>query len=498
MSLRIRLAPKVTDISRKDSGTVIFDSIFMTALSALLGLRSMAGLRPTRWSTVMNQIQEKALDTLVLDSSFAEGGVLKLPIPQTVGQFLAVTLALPQDKLLVVLDVPPIRAAVVTSVRLTASGTVDKSFGDEGVVEVSFDDFESNLIAIVTGITPWGEGWLTQFNFEYGSAFGVGVIRQYSDGKLDTSFGEGGKSFINIARFGIPGAAPANEVFDQRGRRSALENTSVANGRAGASAVELADGKIILKANIAVGNGSTGVVLRLDKNGLLDTTFNNEGFVLVKPLGIDHESSTAISVAAQLDGKVLVCGSLKRRGFDLYDAYVARFDAVGEVDPHFGSNGVVVVSEPSFPFWDFRDVAVRESNNTIVLVGAAEDGTDASGLIVVLNASGTFNLIFNQGKPLLSNFQNRSLVWTHCSLALSQGLIIVSGDFGLWGAGEHPVDIARYTWNGALDSWGSYGESNLNEASLGVTSAESNKVVVWGSPRVAGSFDSGWLLRYLA
>lgn len=127
----------------------------------------------------------------------------------------------------------------------------------------------------------------------------------------------------------------------------------------------------------------------------------------------------------------------------------------------------------------------------------------AAGMILVLNASGSFNQVFNDGQPLYSNVGARGSSWRCCEIQ-DNGAIVVSGGGGIDGHTHRTVVIARILPDGTLDpafngkGWTQYKhdppqDPESNDSGRMKTTAD-GRVVLCGFSDV----DGGWVLRYLA
>ncbi len=167
--------------------------------------------------------------------------------------------------------------------RLHADGTLDSSFNSSGGVGLGGTDNYVNSVAV----QPDGKlvigGAFTRVNRSTAnSATGVNrIARLNTVGTLDTAFNSSGG-------VGLGGA-----------------NNTVS------SMIVQADGKLLISGSFTSVNGSalsttTGVnrIARLAADGMLDTAFNSNGGV-----GLGGANNSVFSVAAQADGKSVLCGS---------------------------------------------------------------------------------------------------------------------------------------------------------------------------------------------
>ncbi|TFB40195.1 hypothetical protein [Pseudomonas sp. F01002] len=451
----------------------------------------------------MTQIQSAARPG-TLDPSFGEKGVLKLSIPGASGKLPGAVLALPDNKLLVVIQsqTPKIFVSVA---KLNADGTPDDQFGVGGVVNVILPDHE---MEILRGFTPLADGgWLISGQYRQGMV----VLRQRKDGKLADNFGEGGVLLLpNRPGSDSEWSDTKGIEAHRHGENSAEQAPKAMMSGAVASLAEDPDGKIILAKYHWDASGNSGqAVLRLNADGSPDKSFNGTGFAYIDLGGITTNYITIVAVAVQANGRVLVCGNFQSETDPLV-AFVTRFDAQGRVDPEFNRGRPLILSPANMLWTELRAIKVNESDGRIVAVGLAiREDRQNTGLIVVLNASDSFNRVFNEGQPLFSNMLPQGLRWDKCALQ-ANGAFIVSGSGGDGYVSKDLCAVtARYLPDGSLDAdfndgdgYSVFLEEGLFTATQDMTVMGDGRIVLCGNywvdaepwPDVIG----GWVLRYLA
>ncbi|RON47125.1 delta-60 repeat domain-containing protein [Pseudomonas frederiksbergensis] len=462
-----------------------------------------------------NKLQPVSAGTL--DPSFGKQGVLEFPVPAISALEPLAILNLPNNKLLVALSLVSEEGGIAIA-RLHENGTFDLEFGENkhGFVEVLFDGLHEST---VWGLTPLADGgWLVLGQYSklpaepgFPMDGGLFLVRQRADGSLDASFGQNGIQLLSYFTIGYPEGKSAGSI------RPAAKIFNAANQvTSGVGVVEQPDGKIVLATNTtntAAPIGMSGVVLRLNLDGSYDKTFNKTGYATIKLAGINHSWSEARGVAVQADGRVLVCGHFARKDFSPLHAFVTRLTSEGRVDTDFNNGQAVTVFEPKFYWHTFNAITVRESDGMIVAVGEARrsEYRKADGLIVALNPSGSFNLIFNDGKPLFSDPHHNGVLWRGCRVQ-KNGALIVVGITGNGYVGEELSAItARYLSNGTLDrdfnggqGYTVYLSDQGFTATKGMALYEDGRITVNGisrrflddSPLPIGA--GGWVVRYLA
>jgi uncharacterized delta-60 repeat protein len=267
--------------------------------------------------------------------------------------------------------------------RLTASGTLDPTFGHGGVVTTAFPQaadgagadavlVEANgdiLVggqALVPGTTR-NEPTVTQ-----------GALALYSSGgSLVSSFGNGGivqaaAISTDITTLGTDASGdvfvlPAHAEFSPAGQLdSSVTAEPITASSHGGDGVFLPNGQSLIAGTVGLGRGATDVqVQRFNANGSTDPTFSNPPFVYATPG--DHESPAAIAVAP--NGQIVAVGA-HFRGTSVFG--VARLNSTGSLDSGFANNGVLTTN---FQGDDIAEAVVVQPNGDIVAIGFSEDNT---------------------------------------------------------------------------------------------------------------------------
>ena len=168
--------------------------------------------------------------------------------------------------------------------RYNADGTLDTSFGDSGRVMTDVGISGSNA----TGVALQKDGKIVVAGYAVnnsGTDYDFACVRYNTDGKVDQSFGDGGKIMTSVGQ----GDGKANSVAVQ------------------------SDGKIIVAGSVYFGDvtvaGSVYVgdskfaVVRYDASGKLDMSFNAAGSVLTavgsgsKPPEAEEDNTPRVSMA---------------------------------------------------------------------------------------------------------------------------------------------------------------------------------------------------------
>jgi uncharacterized delta-60 repeat protein len=188
--------------------------------------------------------------------------------------------------------------------RYTRSGKLDSTFTGEG--------------AVVTGLGPnhggFGEALALQPDGKIvvvGFAdLGIGVVRYNRNGSLDQSFAGDGKLI----------------------RKFEGETTEVS------SVAIQPDEKIIVGAAAR----RDFVIMRLTRNGKLDSTFDGNGWVRTR---VTDNGDHVLDVAVEADGRILAAGYSRLRCCWSQNAAVVRYTRSGRLDRTFSGDGVATVTD---------------------------------------------------------------------------------------------------------------------------------------------------------
>ncbi|MBF7142736.1 MULTISPECIES: M10 family metallopeptidase C-terminal domain-containing protein [Pseudomonas] len=276
-------------------------------------------------------------------------------------------------------------------VQLNADGTLDKTFGNQGVANLAAGlSFSGEVDSVALG----NGQFLLAGTFDSGSGNHYGIARVNADGTLDSSFGEAGKvMFSNNVLSDVHGALAVqgdgkivlvgsndSHADFQVVRLSAdgqYDSSFGANGVAsidtqGAydsarSVTVLNNGKLLIAGVSDMGNGHTidfnsdvGLV-RVTPEGQADTSFSSE-----EELSIDGSNNNDLLQGGDLD-EIL-------SGYDGDDVYQGN----GGRDRHYDGNGADV-----FRFVSVEDsyrTATTAASDTLIWFHANEDRIDLIGL----------------------------------------------------------------------------------------------------------------------
>jgi uncharacterized delta-60 repeat protein len=198
------------------------------------------------------------------------------------------------------------------------------------------------------------------------------------------------------------------------------------------------DGRIVLVANHHFEMADhAGMLIRLDTDGALDSTFNGRGFVVVRHLLMNTWIN---SVKVQKDGRILVGGSINFPE----EGLLARYNSDGRLDDRFAVDG----------FMGFRaqgqsahvSQIIEQENGDLHCFGSSRDPMRCLSLKTHIN--GRPDMHCNDGHPQLLDIGRSGCQWT-AAQAQADGSVVAVG--ATIGGVEADFILGRYLANGQLD-----------------------------------------------
>jgi uncharacterized delta-60 repeat protein len=331
-----------------------------------------------------------------LDPSFdGDGKVITDMIPGGIVQETAKAVAIqPDGKIVVVGDTRVGLPFAFALARYNPDGTLDSSFGNGGKVTSGVSGRTFAVVIQPDGsIVVAGDDTATE-DFR--------LARYTTNGSLDSSFGSGGQVTTDLG--GSPNTArnivllPDGKLLasgDPFGNGTTLEHTDLvqytANGtpdgsfgaggkitlsgqRVGRGLIRQPDGKLILVGSLLIGSGATATtdfaVMRLNANGVPDSSFGSGGLVTTEITALQQESANDVTL--QPDGKILVVGQAGSQ------FGIVRYTVNGTLDITFGNGGKVTVD--FFGFTDIAESVLVQPDGKIVVSGLAQGNFNGYGL----------------------------------------------------------------------------------------------------------------------
>jgi uncharacterized delta-60 repeat protein len=267
--------------------------------------------------------------------------------------------------------------------RLNSNGTLDTSFGLNGIVNLSATQPVFDIEPYCLFIQPNNKILFGGRTFNGNSLDGV-LGRLNEDGQVDTTFGNNGLVSIDT------GSLPNTAVFEYFN-----------------SIVLQSDGKIVL------GGGRTGInqtipdiydflLVRLNQNGSLDQSFGFGGVVLTS---FSASTESIQKIVVNQGGEIIVMGTL----FDLVDENnfkiaLAKYNSSGNPVDTFGTNAFVYIDTNVINSNEFGYDLDILANGKLIISGASKvSPNNIKMLIAKLNQDGSYDTTFSNNGIYLQN-----------------------------------------------------------------------------------------------
>ena len=357
------------------------------------------------------------------DPSWGKGGVVTTHL----GKFTetADVAVQPDGKVVAVGEAPGTGNQDFAIVRYLSNGTPDPAFGGgDGIVILPVGTLGDQAISVAIG--PGGRIAVIGIAEVAGNRDALGVAMLESDGTPELAFAGDGTTVLQTKGSGE----------DDRGEGVAFQ----------------ADGKIVVADSTGGGGGNGFTLIRLGLDGKPDTSFGGTGIVVTPIPGEGSiEEGRVADVLVQPDGKIAAGGY----GFDYTGTppdFVGKFEVVrylsnGELDPSFGSGGMVGVRLPGSHSYG-RALALA-ANGKLVLGGTYDASQEPlqeheAPALIRLNPNGSLDTGFGKGgivaEPLTAGVESESIEY----LAIEpDGKIVTGGGRSLL-AGEYGGIVSRY------------------------------------------------------
>ncbi len=383
----------------------------------------------------------------VLDITFGNKGKVITPIPDSshITSSPWSMIIQPDGKILTAGATKIGTRTPIVLVRYTANGSLDNSFGTQGVVYA--DDsippgYSATHPEAAIALQTDGKILCTRMIGDF-------VVHRFNaNGTPDNTFGR--NSVVQTNLYGDS----ANPFFT-----NSFDLSSTVKVRA--------NGKIVVGGNnhgqqFNIPNTVGIFVAQYNTNGTLDSSFGTNGLGFYPTYDIANERFRAQGMEIQPDGKILLAGTYVDSTLGATFA-VLRFNANGTIDNTFGNGGMfyTAVSNNNLCYG-----MSLQPDGKIILAGQVSDNTTYKFRIGLLrlSSSGTFDNGFGIGGKVITSLGNLNDLAQTIQLQ-PDGKILVGGATNINGAAPSPYQNAgdfvllRYNADGTLDS--AYGRHGI-------------------------------------
>jgi uncharacterized delta-60 repeat protein len=320
--------------------------------------------------------------------------------------------------------------------RYNPNGTLDNSFGENGMLFVYNYTFLSLALQPDGKIIAGGSGFLMRFN---------------SNGSFDNSFdgdgiatGIGGSAFSMAMTLQADGKilVAGNNLVARFNTNGSPDNSFNGTGQVSVSfggTTELAgvavqtNGKIVVSGNRSDAATVFGLA-RFNQDGTPDNSLNGIGQVTTSV-----SPGRGFRVAIQTDGKILVVGYVGSNNVGLF-----RYNSDGTLDNSFDGDGKVISTTNSHT--NPPDLAIQADGKIVV---AADNFTDFA--VLRYNTDGSPDNSFDGDGMVITDMGGAGVTdRARCVSLQPDGKILVAGNTEPSSGADFA--IARYNTDGSLDN----------------------------------------------
>ena len=259
-----------------------------------------------------------------------------------------------------------------------------------------------------------------------GTASGLtfAVTHLKADGALDTSFGVAGKADV-VLPTGFKSAGGPSVLLVQP------------------------DGKIIVVGEAAsISSRVDTVVARFNADGSADSTFGTAGVEVLDQGTLGVPNASLVDVALQGDGKLVLAGT-STNTTSISPITVVRLGTGGALDPTFGTNGVVTLSDTSARE-ETDGVAIQPNGQIVVLADIPQTlgtHTTFTAALIRLNADGSRDASLSQAGITSSGIDDPN---SNGLIVEPDGQLLVLGGHTIGSLPDAVPTLARLNADGSL------------------------------------------------
>ena len=296
-----------------------------------------------------------------------------------------------------------------TLVKFTADGQIDANFADNGISLLDISGYQKSDLPYSS--TVQDDGKILIVGRSYGSSnLDVVLARYLPNGQLDSMFADNG-----------------HFAFDYQGHSDRGYDVAIQ-----------ADQKIVLSGYLSDDSTSVLMVMRFNPNGLLDSTFADNG-LYINDFGVSNSRAYKIEVLP--NQKLIISG---RAIFETSkDLVLLQLNPDGTLDTDFGTNGVSIIDVSNESDDVGYSFLVQEDGSFLIGGDALVDTTKFATLTKVLS-NGMLDMNFGTNGKIVDTLAGTKIITS--IINQPDGKILVN-------AHSSSINtLIRFSSNGQLDT----------------------------------------------
>ena len=256
------------------------------------------------------------------------------------------------------------------------------------------------------------------------------------------------------------------------------------------------DGKIIIT---GLKESNTSFACRVNSDGTIDSSFGNDGIVVIATNLTTEANSICYSSALQNDGKIILVGNFTSFSGD-HNLMVIRLNSNGTPDTNFGVNGKLNLDLGTL--YDFA-YSVKTQTDGKILIGGSSGGVNGGFCLVRLLPTGQIDSSFGTNGMVVTIISPGNESAIKSLDLLPNGKIIALGN--RVNNGSQNIVLAQYNNDGSLDS--SFGisgktetiiETGISDDARNIKALPNGNLLIQGIFNLYGAFSDGgnMLIQY--
>lgn len=279
---------------------------------------------------------------------------------------------------------------VLTLTRFNADGTVDTSYGEGGTAKIDLETNAGNTRETLWAADLDAEGRVVLFGNKKAPGERTDadryVVRVTTEGKLDETFADNGVF-----------------SYDEDGL-----NDQARNGFVQADGKILAAGYVNAPTGVGEQTANKIVLLRLNADGTLDSTFGEGGVAEANPFSHDDGTTPwgmaeAYAAGQQSNGSYVTSGYGREASSGKVDLVSFRFGEDGTLDESWNVTGKQVIDIAGDDDRG-RNLVVMPNDHVMLFGSGKPTASNLDAMVVVLKPDGTFQEEFAAGGRKLYDF----------------------------------------------------------------------------------------------
>lgn len=390
---------------------------------------------------------------------------------------------------------------------------LDNNFGNNGLSIIDISGMDEHCKKVL--LDKEGNIILGGYGGNYGEYFYI-LVKYDSNGVLDTNFGNNGivKSNLNNLdnsrteqhmSFDIDSNnnivlvtsyyKDSNNSFDiileKYNSNGVLDTTFGDNGivtddflgvNEFANSIILDSSDNILIGGFAQINNTDFLIVKYNNNGVLDVSFGSNGFVTSDFVSVDQATCFAIDSS----NNIIMAGHTNNGFFSDQDLVIAKYKHNGELDLSFGSDGKKIIDFATTDAYT-NDLLIDSNNNIIIggyIVTSIMPEFKSNFSLAKLNSNGELDANFGTNGLVSKTIRDENKI---NSIVLDKNnKIIIAGEIKSTN-GNYDIVLLRYDNNGVLDTtFGSNGYiftdiNNKDDLASSIVLDSNNRIIVAGN-----------------